>query len=111
MTAALIVIIESVIVASIYYLMWRNNKVHDFRIEVIDKCYDVSRNFLDSLKDDKELNERYEEFEQLEMKKNEIYSKHSYHSMLFSLKQLKLERWYTKEEIEFMNLKFVSKSK
>ena len=104
----LIVILVAIIVYCIY-LMWRNYKVYYFRIEVIDKCYDVLRNFLYSLKNDKEVDERYGEYEQLEMKKNEIYSKHSYHSMLFSLKQLKLERWYTKEEIEFMNLKFISK--
>jgi uncharacterized protein YutD len=104
----LIVILIAIIVAGIY-LMQRNDKVYNFRIEVINKCYDVLGSFLDSLKDDKELNERYEELEQLKMKKDEILSKYSYFSMMFSLKQLKLEHWYTKEEIEFMNLKFVSK--
>jgi hypothetical protein len=94
-----------ILVAAIYYF-WRNKNVHNFRIEVINKCYDVLISFLDSLKDDKELNERYEQLERLKMKKDEILSKHSYYSMLFSLKPLKLEHWYTEEEIEFMNLKF-----
>ena len=106
----LIGILAAIIVTAIC-LMWRNNKVCDFRIEINHKCHDVLRNFLYSLKDDEELNERYEEYEQLEMKEDEIFSKHSYCSMLFSLKPLKLEHWYTKEEIEFINLKFVSKSK
>jgi hypothetical protein len=106
----LFVILVSVLVVAIY-LLWRNNKVYAFRIEVIDKCYNVLSDFLDSIKDDEELYERYEEHEQLDMKRDEILLKHSYESMLFSLKPLKLERWYTKEEIEFMNLKFVSKSK
>ena len=106
----LIVILVAIIVYCIY-LMWRNNKVCDFRIEINHKCHDVLINFLYSLKNDKEVDERYGEYEQLEMKSDGILSKHSYGSMLFSLKQLKLESWYTKEEIEFMNLKFISKSK
>lgn len=101
----LIVILVAILVADIY-LMWRNNKVCNFRIEINHKCHDVLRNFLYSLKDDKELYERYGEYEQLEIKNDEILSKHSYGSMVFSLKQLKLESWYTKEEIEF-----ISKSK
>ena len=103
-----VILVAITIVSAIFYFR-RNENVYNFRIEVINKCYDVLGSFLDSLKNDKELNERHEELEQLKMKKDEILSKHSYFSMMFSLKQLKLERWYTKEEIEFMNLKFVSK--
>ena len=101
----LIVILVAIIVAA-GYVMWRNDKVCDFQIEISHKCCDVLINFLESLKDDEESSEQYGEYEQLKMKKDEILSKHSYASMLFSLKPLKLEHWYTKEEIEFMNLKF-----
>lgn len=107
----ILIVILTAIMATGIYLLLRNDKVCDFQIEISNKCHDVLINFLGSLKDDEEFNERYEEFEQLDMMRDEILSKHSCHSMLFSLKQLKLERWYTKEEIEFMNLKFVSKSK
>ena len=48
-------------------------------------------------------------FDEIPDKLSEILSKYSYESMVFSLKSLKLERWYTEEEIKFMNLKFVSK--
>lgn len=102
-------ILIAIIIAAIY-LLWRNNKVYNFRIKIIDDCHNVLNNFLDSLKDDEELHERYEEYKYLETKKDEILSKHSYESMLFSLKPLKLERWYTEEEVKFMNLKFVSKN-
>lgn len=101
-----LIVILVVIIITAGYVMWRNNKVCDFQIEISHKCCDVLINFLESLKDDKEFSERYGEYEQLKMKKDEILSKHSYESMLFSLKPLKLEHWYTKEEIEFMNLKF-----
>jgi len=104
----LIVVLIATMVSAIY-VIWRNENVYNFRIEVINKCYDVLGSFLESLKNDKELNERHEELEQLKMKKDEILSKHSYESMVFSLKPLKLKYWYTNEEIEFMNLKFVSK--
>ena len=106
----LIAISVPIIVVAIYFL-WRNNKVYDFRIEINNKCYGVVRDFLSSIKNDKELYERYGEYKQLEMKMDEILSKHSYESMLYSLKLLKLKYWYTNEEIEFMNLEFVSKSK
>ena len=32
-----------------------------------------------------------------------IYHKHSYGKMLYSFKPLKLEKWFTKEEIELLN--------
>ena len=57
----LTIIILAIIVVAIY-LMWRNDKVFDFQREISHKCHDVLRNFLYSLKDDEELNERYEEF-------------------------------------------------
>ena len=105
MEKILIVILVTVLVAA-FYTMWRNNKVYVFRMEIRHKCYGVLYNFLEGLKDDKELDERYEEREQLEMKVDEILSKHSYESMLFSLKPLKPKYWFTNEEIEFMDLKF-----
>ena len=105
----ILIVILVVILVAAFYLLLRNDKVCDFQIEISHKCCDVLINFLESLKDDEEFNERYEEYEQLKMKKDEILPKHSYCSMLFSLKPLKLEHWYTKEEIEFMNLKFISK--
>lgn len=105
----LIVVLVAIVVA--IYLLRRNDKVCDFRIEINNKCHDVLDNFLYSLKNDEELYQRYGEYEQLEMKENDIRSKHSYGSMLFSLKPLKLEHWFTNKEIEFMNLKFLSKSK
>lgn len=101
----LIVILVAILVAA-FYLLLRNDKVCDFQIEISHKCCDVLINFLESLKDDEEFNERYGEYEQLKMKKDEILPKHSYASMLFSLKPLKLEHWFTNEEVEFMNLKF-----
>ena len=101
----MLVIVVAVIVVGIYFL-WRNNKVYDFRIETNNKCYGVLRDFLDSLKNDQELYERHVEYVQLEMKCDEILSKHSYESMLYSLKPLKPEYWFTNEEIEFMDLKF-----
>jgi len=99
-----VILVAALVIAN--YVLWRNNKVYAFRREVTDKCYNVLTSFLDSLKDDEELHQRHEEFEQLDMMKDEILSKHSYESMVFSLRPLKLEHWYTKEEIEFMNLKF-----
>lgn len=98
-------IIALVIAASIYFFC-RNNKTCVFQIEINKKCHNVLINFLNSLENDKEFYERLEEYEQLETKANEIRLKHSYQSMLFSLKPLKPEYWFTNEEIEFMNLSF-----
>ena len=86
------------------YMLYRNNKVRDFQIKINHDCFAVVVSFLQSLKCDDDLHKQHCQYEMLKEKANEIIDKHSYISMLFSFKPLKLESWFTKEEIDFMNL-------
>ena len=97
-----IIIITLIIVI---YILYRNRKVYDFQIKISEHCFDVLFSFLESLKDDSEFHKQHSQYEMLHKKAYEIMDKYSYVSMLFSFKPLKLESWFTKEEIDFMNLK------
>ena len=89
----------------VMYMLYRNRKVYDFQIKINEHCFGVLFSFLGSLKDDSEFHEQYCQYEMLRKKANEIMNKYSYVSMLLSFKPLKLESWFTKEEIDFINLK------
>lgn len=67
--------------------MKRDYKVYNFRKEIIDLTH--SGIILD---------------EELFYKRMYLSDKHSYNKMLYSFKPLKLEYWYTLEEIELMKL-------
>ena len=89
------------------YIACRNDAVCRFRIAYMNYCTDVVLSFLDSLKNDAELAERRTQYEQICKIKDTIIDKYSYNKLLFSIKPLKLKNWFTEEEIEFMNRKYV----
>lgn len=84
-----IIIYIIIIVLSILnlYFIKRNNKVYDFRMRIIDLTH--SGIMLD---------------EELFYKRMYLSDKHSYNKMLYSFKPLKLEYWYTPEEIKLIKL-------
>lgn len=84
-----IIIYIIIIVLSILnlYFIKRNNKVYDFRMEIIDLTHS-------GIMLDKELF----------YKRMYLSDKHSYNKMLYSFKPLKLEYWYTPEEIKLIKL-------
>lgn len=69
------------------YFIKRDYKVYSFRKEIIDLTH--SGIILD---------------EELFYKRMYLSDKHSYNKMLYSFKPLKLEYWYTPEEIKLMKL-------
>lgn len=97
-----------ILVSCCLYLLRRNDRVYELQIEVSDNCFDTVISFLHSCHDDNEFYKRHKQYEMLKEKAEEIREKHSYKSMLYSIKPLKLESWFTKEEIEFMNKRFDS---
>lgn len=74
------------------YLLFRNNKVYKFRTRIID------------LETDKYLAEK-----SYEKNPYELHDRYTYDEMLYSFKPLKLEDWFTKEEVESL-LKYETKS-
>jgi len=110
MANIIIEILIGILILSLIYLIYiacRNDAVCRFRIAYMNYCTDVVLSFLDSLKNDAELAERYTQYEQICKIKDTIIDKYSYNKLLFSIKPLKLKNWFTEEEIEFMNRKYV----
>lgn len=71
------------------YRLYRNDKVYKFRYEILD---------LES--------ERHSEAirQGLFFKRLNLLDKYSYDDMLYSFKPLKLENWFTEEEIEYLTI-------
>lgn len=74
------------------YLLFRNNKVYKFRTRIIDL-------------------ETYKYLAEKSYERNpyELHDRYTYAEMIFSFKPLKLENWFTKEEVESL-LKYETKS-
>lgn len=104
------VFLTSLIICSIniilgLYMIYRNDKVANFKIMLGKLSHDIVLSYLYSLKSDEELNRNKEYYDRLCKCKNEICNI-SYDKMLWSLKPLTIEKWLTKEQIEFLKLKF-----
>lgn len=72
------------------YLLYRTDNVCKFRRYIIELCFKAQV---------RSVNNGIFNLEQYDA----IYYKHSYNDMLYSFKSLKLEKWFTKEEIELLN--------
>ena len=78
------------------YMIRRNEKVKDFCFSLADMAYEYEVRRL----------KEYAESDEERKEKNAFdwfASKYSYEQFLYSLKPLKLEYWYTKEELKEIN--------
>ena len=82
------------------YIMIRNYRVYKFQTVVAELAFLVMDDFLSSVKAD-ELVKRYAEYTETDRMIKRITSR-SYDRMLYSFKPLKLEYWYSEEEIAFI---------
>jgi len=86
------------------YMMKRNEKVAKLQLELVELSYNVIRCYLNSLKDDSELDKEY--YYKLCKYRDEICDI-SYNKMMWSLtRPLTIEEWLTEEQIAFLKLKF-----
>ena len=77
----MIIVCSIGIIISMYVLI-RNEKVYKFRHHLINLIYeDVSSSFWE---------------------KRKLLSKHTYNNMLYSLKPLKMEYWFTDDELKLL---------
>ena len=88
-SSGLLIACVLITVLSLYFL-YRIDKVYKFRCQIIDL---VCKAQIKSVHNGEYDIEKYDF----------IYHKHSYGKMLYSFKPLKLEKWFTKEEIELLN--------
>lgn len=78
------------------FLQIRSLKVSNFRNQVADMIYEKNDELIQMSKFDKRID--YDEY---------LEGENSYERMLFSFKMLKLENFYTKEQIERLSLAYI----
>lgn len=71
------------------YAFFRNNKVFDFRRRILDMCSRAA---------ERDIQNEIRDWSRSYC----LLNKHSYKAMLYSFKPLKLEKWFTDDEIKIL---------
>lgn len=85
----------------------RNPKVYEFLTQVVDSGFSelkVKLKEIDTNWDDGRFKAAIEEYDRLSNKIYSLVTKYSYERLLYSLKPLEFEKWYTEEEIKLLGL-------
>lgn len=85
------ILISIILVVSLYFL-YRNDKAHKFSRELIQMSYDYNIRRID----ENPMGDYDDAFEW-------FANKYSYEKLLFSFMPLKLEYWFTQEELDKIN--------
>lgn len=86
----------------IYFCVYRNTLVCKLQLRVNNACYNYKKTFLDSLKNDGELESRRDEWETRKRIADDMNDRYGYDKMVFSFRPLKIEEWYTEKECEII---------
>ena len=98
----ILVVVLILIVLCSFYILIRNNKVYHFTVSSSNVLYGELKRILDTYKDDDEFRKDEKNYFNLKEKAQILLDKNSYSEYLFSFKPLKLEKWFTEEELEFV---------
>ena len=98
----ILLLILLILVALWSYIVIRNNKVCCFTISLGDLLFDELKRILNTYKDDYEFNKDENNYNNIKEKVQLLLDKHSYEKYLYSFKPLKLEKWFTEEDLEFI---------
>jgi hypothetical protein len=98
----LLIILICILLVWTLIIVFRNNKTCAFTIFYSNAAFDAVGNFLNSLHNDQELQDKEAEYEELKKMCFQIVNKYSYEQILYSFKPFKLESWFTPEEVEFI---------
>lgn len=85
------------------FTLWflkRNSEVYNFRRIIADTLYARTKSKTDYIF--KQTNWKDKLIEEKNLNDYNLLDKYTYDDMLYSFKPLKLEKWYTKEELEDM---------
>ena len=102
MIASLILSVALILIILCFYVLHRNNKVYHFNVGLGDFLFGEMKRILNTYKDDCEFHEDEDNYNYIKEKVEYLLNKHSYNKYLYSFKPLKLEKWFTEEELEFM---------
>ena len=88
------------------YILLRNDFVYAYRINLVDRCYEVASHYLNSIPTDipeEEFREKMDKHKEYRNMCEIIIMRNSYSRMLLSFKLLKDKYWLTKEQIEWLH--------
>ena len=102
MIANLILSVLLILMIYCLYGLHRNNKVYHFNVGLGNFLFDEMKRILNTYKDDCEFLEDEDNYNYIKEKVQLLLDKHSYNRYLYSFKPLKLEKWFSEEELEFM---------
>ena len=102
MTTNLILLVVLILAVFCFYMLYRNNEVYYFSVGLNHFLTDELRRILDTYKDDDEFHEDENNYYKIGEKALFLLNKYSYNRYLFSFKPLKLEKWFSEEDLEFM---------
>jgi len=94
----LVISISIIMLIFSFYFLIRNNKVYEFRIKYSNAAFNYLQKVLDSCVTRQDFDNYYVLRDDL----LNIMDKYSYYQMLYSFKSLKLENWFSKEEIKYL---------
>ena len=98
----LIVLILLILMVFCFYFLNRNNKVYYFSTSLANFLFGELDRILSTYKNDNELHEDENNYNYIRDKIYSLLDKHSYNEYLFSFKPLKIEKWFSKEDLEFI---------
>ena len=84
------------------YISYRNNKVYYFNVVLSDILFDELKRILNTYENDNEFHEDEINYNYIKEKVEILLYKNSYNKYLLSFKPLKLENWFSEEDLEFM---------
>ena len=102
MIANLILLIVLILIVFWFYIFYRNNKVYYFSISLSHFLFDELNRILNTYKNDDEFSKDEDNLRIISEKIQFLLDKYSYNKYLFSFKPLKLKKWFTEEELEFI---------
>lgn len=102
MITNLILLVALILMVLCLYILYRNNKVYWFSVSLNHFLFDELKRILNTYKDNNEFHEDEDSYNYIRDKIYFLLEKYSYNEYLFSFKPLKLEKWFTEEELEFI---------
>lgn len=105
MMIAVYVYFSIIIIALLFSALFliRNAKVCKFRIYILKTTYNHVDDYYNNIDwDSIDWRDRYELHEKASSLCQQINDKYKYEEMLYSIKPLKLDKWFTEEEVNFI---------
>lgn len=98
----IIILLIGLIFIVICYILNRNNQVYNVTMSWDNLLFDELGRILNTYKDDNEFSKDKNNYYIIKEKVTHLVNKNTYNKYLFSFKPLKLEKWFTKEDLEFI---------